>query len=216
MKQGEHGRRNETKVSILIEVISGNNTATGLKDAMCKRSPTDLTRVMAESLNRFNDKLPDAEQLDDERRRIRDNLNKTVISTKDVEYHLRTLVDKGLLVKSEGRYYPNRRSNKAIDAMLSLLQSRNEYEIGISAFMQSWADISSISIVDAVRYPLDVAKEFFSYMVSFMSETTNLKDFVRAWGYSDNPVKTEMGNRFIEFLKSNHDGSEINLPQNIL
>ena len=203
MRQGEHGKRNDIKTRILVEVISGNNTSTGLKNVFCSKAPTDLTMFIAKSPYAMShEELPDAEHLDDVRREIRDGINQSVISKKDVEYHLRSLQDMGLITKSEGRYYPNRRSARAMKTILLLLQSKNEYEMGITAFMQMWAGLSEVSVFDAVRSPLEVAKSFSRDFMDFMSESANIRDFVNAWGRWDDKLKIELGKRFRDYLTS--------------
>ena len=201
MRQGEHGKRNDIKTRILVEVISGNNTSTGLKNVFCSKAPTDLTMFIAKSPYAMShEELPDAEHLDDVRREIRDGINQSVISKKDVEYHLRSLQDMGLITKSEGRYYPNRRSARAMKTILLLLQSRNEYEEGITPFMEMWARLSDVSITDAVKFPLEVSKSFSSDFIGFMAQSSTLKDFVNAWGRWDDKLKIELGKRFRDYF----------------
>lgn len=203
MEQGEHGKRNDIKTRILVEVISGNNTSIGLKNVFCSKAPTDLTMFIAKSPYIMSHlELPDAEQLDDVRREIRNDINQSVISKKDVEYHLRSLQDRGLITKSEGHYYPNRRSAKGMETILLLLQSKNEYEVGIVPFMEMWARLSFINIADAVKYPLEVAKSFSRDLIGFMAQSANLKDFVNAFGRWDDTLKIELEKRFRDYLSS--------------
>ena len=87
-----------------------------------------------------------------------------------------------------------------METILLLLQSTNEYEVGIVPFMEMWGRLSFINIADAVKYPLEVAKSFSRDFIGFMAQSANLKDFVNAFGRWDDMLKIELGKRFRDYL----------------
>lgn len=144
MKIGDHRKRRETQTRILIEIIDGNNTAQGLKGAFCGHVSTDMTLALAKFHYEIRElPLPDPEQLDDERREIRDEWNMPLISKKAVDYHLRELVKSNIIVKSGERYHLNRRSVSAVSLALSFISSLPEYKEGFDDLL----DIYSLAMI---------------------------------------------------------------------
>lgn len=104
------------------------------------------------------------------------------ISKKAVDYHIRRLTNKGLIVKRKGRYYLNFRSAKAVRTILELMQSaRQDLLGGFHRLMEIWVSIARVEIKDVIADPEGMKDRFTEYTIEFMSYPKNLKDFYLAW-----------------------------------
>ena len=201
MEYGDHGKRNERRTSLIIDIINGRNTTEELKYRNTRKMTLNEARKWIESNYKFMDKpLPDPEELYDKMKDFRNEHNKQKISNKAVEYHLRRLLKDGLITKSKGRYYLNLRSAKAIRQVVSLFYAIPVLRRGFHDLTDMWASRVGVSVADAINSRYDITRSFWDYTADFMSVAGNLKDFFNAWYLGNQETKRELLLRYIEFF----------------
>lgn len=201
MKYGDHGKRNQRRTSMIIDIINGRNTSEELKNHITRKMTMNEAREWIERKYKFMGKpLPDPEQLHDEVKEYRDGHNEGTISNKAVEYHLRRLLKDGLITRSKGRYYLNLRSAKAVYQVVSLFYAIPELRRGFYDLTDPWASRVGVSIADAINYRYDITQSFWDYITDFMSVPGNFRDFFNAWYLGDQEIKRDLMLRYIEFF----------------
>ena len=131
---------------------------------------------------------------------------KKSISSKAVDYHLRNLVKKGLILKNNNRFYINYRSLTAIRWILMTMRDFRPDDLGFREgfyrLMEQWAATTGFGIKDAILLPEHIQEQFWKYTTEFMTVPRNLKDFFRVWfiiDYSSTErleIKTDVEKRF--------------------
>ena len=199
MEYGDHGKRNERRTSLIIDIINGRNTTEELKYRNTRKMTLNEARKWIESNYKFMDKpLPDPEELYDKMKDFRNEHNKQKISNKAVEYHLRRLLKDGLITKSKGRYYLNLRSAKAIRQVALLFYAIPVLRRGFHDLTDMWASRVGVSVADAINSRYDITRSFWDYTADFMSVAGNLKDFFNAWYLGNQETKRELLLRYAE------------------
>jgi hypothetical protein len=201
---GDHGKRNEKSFSILMDILMGHNTSEELKYIYSRKMTLEEAKAHTEELKQraddFQRIIGIGPSNGDEPSSIDPNLTENDllhymaiefqklhnkekrISKKAVDYHIRRLTNKGLIVKRKGRYYLNFRSAKAVRTILELMQSaRQDLLGGFHRLMEIWVSIARVEIKDVIADPEGMKDRFTEYTIEFMSYPKNLKDFYLAW-----------------------------------
>ena len=131
---------------------------------------------------------------------------KKSISSKAVDYHLRNLVKKGIILKNNNRFYINYRSLTAIRWILMAMRDFRPdvtgFREGFYSLMRLWEAKTKFGIKDAILSPEHIQEQFWKYTAEFMTVPRNLKDFFRVLFFIDYSskerleIKTEMEKRF--------------------
>ena len=208
MDQGDHGKRNETSFSILADILIGHNTSEELKDIYTHKMTFEEAKGrIKEERDRSDefyrifgseppyiplfrgwvgpsgDPLTRDDLMNEDAIEYQESHNKEKrISKKAVDYHLRRLIEEGLIVKRKGRYYPNFRSARAVRTILELMQSaRRDLLDGFYRLMDVWASLARVEIKDVIADPKGTGDRFAKYTIEFMSYPRNMRDFYLAW-----------------------------------